>query len=152
MILRFRIPNGQMAIDLEVFITKAGARRVKKMIRMYRESCPDSANIREVRGFLMELAQICQEAVEENRSKRNQAAEEVQTAERVYRWCSDHLKEVPSGLKTEWREKLKQVRENQKDAKEKLKACERKLAQAERDRKACVEAIAVFNTEFEGWT
>lgn len=146
-----RLMRNNIDIDLEIFIMSAGARRVKKMIRMYRESCPDSANIREVRGFLMELAQICQEAVEENRSKRNQAAEEVQTAERVYRRCSDHLKAAPSGLKTNWQEKQKQAWENRKDAKERLKACERKLAEAERDRKACMEAIAVFNAEFERW-
>lgn len=136
MILRFRIPNGQMAIDLEVFITKAGTRGVKKMIRMYQESCPHPADIREIWGFLRDLSQTCQEAVEENRIKHSQVAEEVRTAELAYRMCSDHLKAAPSGLKTDWREKLKQALENRKDAKERLKACERKLAEAEKDRKA----------------
>ena len=56
MVIKFKIPNGEMAVNLELFFQDARKGQIRKLLKLYRASSPNGGEIAWIRTWLRDQA------------------------------------------------------------------------------------------------
>lgn len=141
MILRFDIPGGNMVINVEDFMAGAGVRRIRKMLKLYDQSCPDAEEVQHLKDFLLEM-------VEQSKNEERAAKDEYKKADAEVgqrKAVCDYLKmmgtEVFPDQKREWRKKLSDARSALVKSKERRNDVKRAEIKALKRWKAYMDAL-----------
>lgn len=107
MILEYRIPNGTMVINVDVFFLEAGTGQIRKMLKGYRESGAGDEERKDLIRWMEEQIDITQEHAAILKAGYRQGIKQLSEQEQAYR----KMKNPCYAAYTRDKEKLKAAKE-----------------------------------------
>lgn len=146
MILEYRIPNGTMTINADVFFLEAGTGQIRKMLKGYRESGAGDEEWRNLIGWMKREAERIQDRISVCRSDYCMGLTQLSEQEQFYR----QMKNPCYAAYTRDKEKLKAAKEDISKLKQELQKQNqgiRELGRQEKKYLRCIEIVKVMIEE-----
>lgn len=71
--INFRIPNGHMQIEADMFFRRAAKPKIKRMLKMYHDSQPSKEDAEEIRDWLLHQAETAEARMHQAEDKLRKA-------------------------------------------------------------------------------
>lgn len=140
MILEYRIPNGTMTINADVFFLEAGTGQIRKMLKGYRESGAGDEEWRNLIGWMKREAERIQDRISVYRGDYCMGLTQLSEQEQFYR----QMKNPCYAAYTRDKEKLKAAKEDISKLKQELQKRSQGIRELEKQEKKyqnCIEIV-----------
>lgn len=140
MILEYRIPNGTMTINADVFFLEAGTGQIRKMLKGYRESGAGDEEWRNLIGWMEEQIDLTQEHAAILKAGYSRGLTQLSEQEQSYQ----KMKNPCYAAYTRDKEKFKAAKEDISKLKQELQKrsqCIRELEKQEKKYQHCIEIV-----------